>query len=64
MYRSSVHLSHQSTAATAAGELYRQAISWTAAGAVQQAPTLGSKCGWLHVDSQCRRLNTDLFLKV
>ena len=31
------------------------------AGAVLHAPALSSKCGWRHVESRRRRLNTDFF---
>jgi len=63
--RVSVCLSRRSTAAAAcggfaaerrAGRRYRS----TAAGAVQQAPALSSKCGQPHVGSRLGRLNTDL----
>jgi len=33
-----------------------------AAGALQHAPALSSKCGQCHVDSRWTRLNTDLFV--
>jgi len=41
-----------------AGRRYRS----IAAGTVQQAPELRSKCGQCHADSQRRRLHMDLFL--
>jgi len=49
-------LSHRSTAAAARLQHARRATS-----AVQQAPTLSSKCGQRHVASWRRKLNTDLF---
>jgi len=54
--RPSVRLSHRSTAAAARLQQARRATS-----AVQQAPTLSSKCGQRHVASWRRKLNTDLF---
>jgi len=63
--RSSICLSHRRTVATTAGGFaasrrYRS----TAAGAVQQAPALSSKCGQRHDESRRRRLNKVLFKSV
>ena len=68
-----VCLSHRSTTAISAGGragllliVRRQEISidncGRAAGVVQHAPTISSKCGQHHVDSRRRRLNIELFI--